>query len=99
MADEDEQPRKARNVKEMELLKTLLQPVTWDLAEDAPRPRSNSAKGKARAGTGERADLAGDLLASTSLSTSASSSRVSPASSCSSAFSLSISRLNLWQRI
>jgi hypothetical protein len=68
VADEDEQPKKARNIKELELLKTLLQPITWDLGEEAPRPRSTSTKGKARAGVS--VDLLADSLVTASPSTS-----------------------------
>ncbi|KIP11731.1 hypothetical protein PHLGIDRAFT_114308 [Phlebiopsis gigantea 11061_1 CR5-6] len=49
VASDDEAPRKAKDIKQRELLKSLLQPATWDLHEEGPGQRGSPLKGKARA--------------------------------------------------
>lgn len=70
LADDDETPKKVKNIKQQELLKSLLH-ATWDLREEESRQRSQSMKGKSRAGVED--DIPTFALIPASVSTSASS--------------------------
>lgn len=70
--DDAEQPKRKRTIQQQELLRVLLEPVTWDLGEHARAQAVPSVKGKARAGVQD--DRAHSLVSlSTSASTFASS--------------------------
>lgn len=73
VAEDEALPKKSKNIKELELLKSLLQPVTWDLGEQETVQRRGSSKGKARARVEDEPRLSASMSTS-SLTISSSTS-------------------------